>query len=378
MIGGLGVGSILDDRLDSVAERFTEMPASIQGAAAQIVRAALGVREGALSDATDALADARSQLSEAGPTTAPDFNDASAFSVELIEAALAARGADLDGGLEIVRIAERHLTNRVGSPEIHPELKALLAGCRARLQLWSGDVHGARASLGEAAESARMAEWSAGETSFLAQGALLAALVGDLGEAMLTVDRARELEDFAPVGDTARALTSLASAWVMTEQCLTGPARGQLAQADDLGNDLDAVERALREVVRARLQHSKGDYVGARATLGNVPADGALPGWLISWITLAEQVHTMAEGGAEPGVGAPDAAVFSLPGWQGKLPLGVQVTRGLMEAEAHLKADDESAAVSALDRALRLAARQRFRRPFTQVPSRGAGPAPAT
>ena len=356
VVQGLLVGEVLNDRLDTLTT-LRDMPASVHTAPAAVVRTALALRHHAPAQARAALAELRSTLfrndaaataSDAGPDDGPD--DVVLFCLELLETGIAALDHDTDGGLEAVRRAERHLHKLQPSRDTLPELRGLLATYRSRLLLWSGDVRGARTSLEEVAGSAQAARETAWEVSADAQRAVLAAILGDLDVALALAERADEErhDQVAPARED-RAHIAVARAWVMTERSLVGPARDQLARAEEAVSGSDPVGCGLIAVMRSRLLHIQGYYSAAHVAPSDAPEPApAGPQWMADWDPV------------------PSAA--QVDGWQGEPPLETEVTRGILEADAALQARDEAAAARALSRALDLAAPQRMRRPFVEPP----------
>ena len=366
-VQNLAVGQLLDSRLDgTLARLFEDMPAATTGGPAAIVRAALALRTGDVAGARLSLDDARAHMAEDGSASSAD-----AFSVELLEAALAVVALDLEHGLEKLRIADRHLTTlQPSEPDLREEVATQLALLRSRLHLWSGSVYAARAALREAAEPAD-GQGGALQATVWTQGALLAAILGDADEALTLLDRAdrQTNEQLRRVGPTS-ARAAVARAWVLTEQGNVRDGRAHAALADGLRAELGSVACALLDIVRARLSHANGDYLGSRAALAGARAalsQAPAPVWVAEWVDLAEAVHEAAEGGAAR-EGHDDVVVPLLPHWLGEPPVELQVTSVISEADARLRRDDEAAAVTLLAKALRLASRQGLRRPFTEAP----------
>ncbi len=375
VIDGLAVGEILNDRVDTLAGPLEGIPSRIDTAPATVVRAALALRHGAPEVARQLLTPMRSSLAEGtGEPTGPahaGHDESLLFCIQLLEAGIAVHEHETDGGLEAVRRAERHLHKLHPSRDTLPELWGLLATYRSWLQLWRGEVHAVRLSLREVADAARMAHETGWEVFAHAQGAVLAAIVGDLEEALGLAESADEQaqEQIGPRGED-RARSALAKAWVLTERSLIGRAREELARADEVATETEATSRGLLAIVRSRLLHAQGYYSAARAALLDAGSQdvGALPPWLEAWVGLARQVHAASEG-SSASAAAEGRAVRDLEGWQGTSPLEVRVTRALLDADFCLSVDDEHGAINALLESLQLAAPQQLRRPFTEAPS---------
>lgn len=370
LVENLAIGQLLDPRVDTVvAPVFDTMPAGTTGGPAAMVRAALALRAGELAAARLSLADGRSQLSASATS-------ADAFSVELLEAALAATEPDTDLGLKALHVAERHLATLLPSePDLRPELRAQLALLRSGLHVWSGSLYDARAASLEAADAADAAGPGGRELALaaLAQGALLSAVLGEPGEALDLLDRVDERVRSLPGRPTADVTgrACVASAWLLTERSHVRAARRQVALADEHREALDPVSAGLLEVVRARVQHANGDFAGSRATLDAARSslvDRGAPGWVVDWVELADAVHTAAEGGPDPE--EPDTGRMSLEmtHWHGEPPLELQISLALDDAAFWLRRGDETSATALLAQALGLAAPQRTRRPFTEAP----------
>jgi len=366
-VQNLAVGQLLDNRLDdTLARLFEDMPVETPGPQAAIVRAALALRIGKTTEAKSSLADARTQLAASGSPTSAD-----AFSVELVEAAVAVTELDLDRGLEELRIAERHLTTlQPSEPDLREEVATQLVLLRSRLHLWSGSVYAARTALRAAAEPTGE-KAGALEVTAMTHAALLAAILGEAHEALALLDRAdRQTNEQLRLAGPTAARAAVARAWVLTEQGNVRAARAQAALADGLRSELGSVAAALLDIVCARLSHANGDYVGSRTALAAARKALSLapaPAWVLEWVELTETVHVAAEGGTVP-EGQPDVVAPRMPHWIGEPPLELQVTCVIGEADARLRREDEPAAVVLLGRALRLASRQGLRRPFTEAP----------
>lgn len=367
LVENLAVGQMLDARLDtSVAAIFEAMPATTQGGQAAIVRSALALRAGGVTEARAALADARTRLSRDGSATSAD-----AFSVELLEAALAAAEHDTEHGLEALRVAERHLTTLLPSePDLRPELRRQMALLRSGLLMWSGNLYEAKAASLDAADSGGHRRGELALTA-LTRGALLAVVLGDAGEASVLLQQVDErVADLPARSGSPAACASVARAWLLTERSHVRAARQEVAQADLRRALLDPVTDVLLDVVRARLLHANGEFAGSRATLATARASLAqreAPAWVSDWIDLTAAVHAAAEGGLT--TEEPDGRIsLEMASWHGDPPLELQVSVALDDAGFWLRAGDETSAVSLVTQALGLACPQQMRRPFTEAP----------
>ncbi|WP_457208471.1 LuxR C-terminal-related transcriptional regulator, partial [Nocardioides sp. P5_C9_2] len=368
LVENLAVGQMIDARLDtSVASLFETMPAGTPGAQAAIVRSALALRAGEVAGARAALADSRTQLSCDGSATSAD-----AFSVELLEAALAAAECDTEHGVEALRVAERHLTTLLPSePDLRAELRSQLALLRSGLHLWSGNLYQAKAASLDAAEAA---EHRSGELALtaLTQGALLAVILGDAGEASVLLEQLDErVADVHGQADRPWAgSAAVARAWLLTERSYMRAARQQVAEADQHRTHLDRGVDSLLDVVRARLMHANGEFAGSRATLDSARATlgrRRAPAWVADYIDLTAAVHAAAEGGAGP---EEQEGRISLEAaqWHGDPPLELQISLAIDDAGFWLRTGDKTSAVSLLSQALGLASPHQIRRPFTEAP----------
>ncbi len=369
LVENLAIGQLVDPRLDTVvAPLFEAMPAETPGGPAAIVRAALALRAGAVPQARTALVDGRTQLSRDASATSGD-----AFSVELLEAALATAELDTEQGLEALRIAERHLTFIVPSePDLRPELRRQLALLRSGLHVWGGNLYEAKAASLEAAESAG---GTGGELALaaLAQCALLAAVLGDTDEALVLLDRVdAHLDDLpgAPSHLTAGG-AAVACAWLLMERSQVRETRQQVALAEEHRTGLDPVAAILLDVVRARLLHANGDFAGSRVVLATARdslSRRRAPAWVADWVDLTAAVHAAAEGGPDPDDPEQGRISLEMTQWHGDPPLELQISLSLDDAAFWLREGDERSAVSMLDQALGLASPHQIRRPFTEAP----------
>jgi LuxR family maltose regulon positive regulatory protein len=393
LVDDLSVGLLVSDQgaagLDAV---FAELPKDVDGAAASIVRASLALIESDVERCTREIRRARTRLDDE-----PQPSDASSFSIALIEAQNAAIRSDVETGLAFVRTAEHQL--RSNFPEAagsHPELSVLLAICKARLLIWSGDFGGAREALMDASKAAQAPGCESLRVSWLGLCALLAAVSGRLRKAAKLADRSDAVARDARV-EVAHCSTeaAVAHAWVETENFRLAAARERLDEAETVTPGSDVVTASLLALVRSRLLRATGDPRGSLATLRAARAHKnghAVNAWLDGWLGAAEASQLIAEGRPDQAVdtiaqvedpdrpepalalrlaqvvrGDADLAEPVPPGTEGG-SLDLRVTSGLVQTAQRLERGDQASARIALERSLRLAEPEQIRRPFVEAP----------
>jgi LuxR family maltose regulon positive regulatory protein len=223
--------------------------------------------------------------------------------------------------------------------------------------------------------------------------ALVEALRGRLGRAAdLTTDAMHLSEPSGSAGLPQTAM-HVARAWLDLERCAIGEARIELGKARRARRDFpDACLSALSSILAARIEIAGGSPARALELLKTArTAAGPLP-WLHRTIRLVEADAHIAAGSGHAaqeaaelagGIGAADstialvrarmcdgdvteAAQMLRPSLSesAAVPTGVRVQALLLDAQLSQSSGDASRARRSLDRALRLAEKERIRLPF--------------
>lgn len=395
VVEGQAVGTLLSCRGGEQPSLLAAMPEDRAGTAGAIVRAALAISE--LDPERG-----RTELDRARRSADRDEDRSAAveLSMALLEALCAGLRSEVGSGLTWVGRAERilreELPDAAGS---HPELEVLLGLCRARLRLWNGELAGAAATLVGVTTVAEAPGCEALLVTCLGLRALVQAISGRLEQATVLVDQAEAAAAAAGLGGVHRsAPVATARAWIQTERLHLATARESLAEASRTPCGRDDVTDALLSLVRGRLLRAGGDLATARAGLHEArePRHGrAVSVWLESWLGAAEASLAVAEGTPEQAVrtidelrqpqrpepaaalrlammasGTPDpGAAATTSSSEQPMSLDCEVTTGLVDAAGHLERGDEERADRTVERCLRLAAPERLRRPFNEVPA---------
>lgn len=378
VVDGLALGELLQPPAASaLGSSLAELPDTVAGAPAALVRSALALARDDLPAAEEQLAHA-DKLS--GPTPAASLRLAS----ELVRlrlairaddpAAVVRRAADVDQALclqDECRLAE------------HPEIAATVSSARGSALVALGDLDSAADVLTIQAPPApgpRVARLVAG---CLGQAALVAAWRGELRKAVELADRARAVSD-APDAEVALA-------WVSAERYDFGGPQSRLLRTPHASRLPDGpLARAMLALARSRARRARGHLDQALTELLD-PRLQDLPGWLKDQLRVeAAAVHlaagnhrkatavvglahaqaaearlvraraAIADGGSPPGLeelaAAPGTVTARVAGW-------------LVVTESLLGSGKERQATDALARSLRLAAPESLRRPFAEAPT---------
>jgi LuxR family transcriptional regulator, maltose regulon positive regulatory protein len=279
------------------------------------------------------------------------------------------------------------------STEHHADLVALIEGARGRLELWAGRLDEAAASFKRGVGAAEQVGSHDQLRYALGNLALVEALRGRLGRAADLTTEAMHLPE--PSGSAGLPPTAMqvARAWLDLEQCEIGEARIELGKARRARRDFpDACLSALSSILAARIEIAGGSPARAlellktaRSTAGSVP-------WLHRTMRLVEADAHIAAGSGHAAqeaaelAGGTAAADSSIALVRAKLcdgdvteaaqllrpslsesaavPTGVRVQALLLDAQLSQSSGDGSRARRSLDRALRLAEKERLRLPF--------------
>jgi len=397
VVDDLAVGELLLEPDGNLATTLKAFPDGLRDPAASVLRATLALANGDIHRFATELAQV--------PDTAEVGGDAHAQAVSLatavLRAVLARYSNDAGEAIALAEAAEQVLSERGQSTTVttHPELSALVYASK-------GIAAVRRGQLGQADEAFRSGAGAAtglGSEALLVEClgylALIACVRDQLSKARSLATRAISIADNVCLRPKDRpSAAQVALAWVDTEryELLAACEHVRLAELSDF-NLGDPVPRTMLALVRSRLQAARGDVAGALVTVEQTLA-GSMDqsGWLLGRLRLEAarlriatdetavavlEVEGLAEryptevalvvAQAKLGEGDDDAAREALSQVLVRsTSLGVQVTGWLVEASRQLLQHGSSGkAWSALDRSLRLAAKECLRRPFREAPA---------
>jgi len=392
LVEGLGVAGLLTGPEREFLERsFAALPDDVDGVAASVVRAARALAEYDVASCFAALGKARADMDNPSTARNPSYD----VSIAVLEAVATSFEADVAVGLDAVLAAEAALGGATpGSATAQPEAHLLVAGAKGRVLLQRGDFDAALTALFEGVRVAEAAGADDVLVDLLGMAALVEAVWGHLGRAAELACQATELADSSggPLPWPRSAI--VARAWVSTDRGDLNEARTLVRRAADAPATYDARVLAVAlALVRARLLWAGGDVELAEAELraAHNSFGGHLDGWLgqslvvdAAKILVAQQrpqaatnVIEQSEGRHQIGsllvlqraateVGAAPAPLPPLP--RRTLPLDTLVDGCLVQAAQSIRNGDLSRGGLCLERALRLAAPEHLRRPFTEAP----------
>jgi LuxR family maltose regulon positive regulatory protein len=307
--------------------------------------------------------------------------------------------ARLAGGLDEVLAAGPRALALTANGGADDDARAVTLAALGWAELWTGDLVGAEAHLREGQAVAVQAGLGLLELDCTSQLAVLHALRGELGQARRTGRKSLELAEEHAWSSFAQAAGGhLALAWVHYQWNDLAEASRYLEQA---AASLPVPKRPLTlgiAIVRARLQHARGDLAGALATVRSARrelSESRPPGSLWRWLVVAEAelrvaagetrqaralLEQLDEGGPLPAgeavararaqlaEGDPDGATETLaPCLAGTGPpgsLSVLVEAYLLDALASDALTDHDRATASLQRALALVEQEGLRRSF--------------
>jgi LuxR family maltose regulon positive regulatory protein len=397
LVDGLLVGRVLlegrDGALGKAARLVPEHPAS---AGESVVRAASALADGDRALCAEELARAR----RAVPVdTAP--GDPLPVSVIALDAIRAGYADDVDRAAVLVEEAEQVIgVGQVGvrTPS-ESELAALVRLSKGQVALRRGDLREARKVLSGAVALDTARRFPSFRADCLGYLAVIDALEGYLTRARRTAAQAVALADEEGVTPSDRSPAARAAlACVALEQYELKAAREQLEKAAAARPVLgDSVSWSLVESVLAGLERAGGHLQPALARLEAAATSLATTDpWLADNLRVEAARLSVASGRADlaiqelqaveeqggPGAAMVAAAVYAEQGREsavadslavarkGQPALRAQVTGLLVEVAMESQLRSPGRARVVLDRSLRLASAEEFRRPF-----REAGPA---
>jgi LuxR family maltose regulon positive regulatory protein len=392
LIDDLAIGALVRPGNDAVPAVLAAMPESTPGAGPALVRAALAMAVFDVATAQEQIERAQVEL-EASRSARWS---AAEFALALVQLIAAAAVADLGAGLPAAATAARLLPMQAAERLArHPELAVLIQARTGDLWLASGALREASEAFSEGAQGADQPGCEHLLINCLGQLALLAAIRGRLRKAAELAARALAVQQQSLIAAAAcpRA-AEVALAWVNTELYDLPAARRhaqRAAQSQAVGNDL--TPRVMLALVESRLRHARGDLEGALARISAARCETPLPPpWLADQLAVQEADLRVADAKPKAAVALLDALTQAdnpegvLVRARAQVAMGARValptttlrsaapslpTRvggWLLEATRQLDAGEQWRAAQALERALRLAAPERLRRPFREAP----------
>ncbi|MGW1339527.1 LuxR C-terminal-related transcriptional regulator [Kribbella sp. NPDC002412] len=374
-----------------LAALFAGFPDDLDGPEAAVVRATLALGAFEVDRCATELAKARTWLDHEVSARSQSVE----LAVSVLEAVCASLREDTEAGLSVVLAAETKL--RAPAPDsavAHPEARLLVAGCKGRALLRSGDFPAALEAFTAGIAIAEDSGAHDALAEFLGMAALVEAIRGRLRRAGEVVAQATALAESETQPDLPQA-TIVAEAWVRADQ-------GDLPAAEDLvqraaeaaapTHDTQVVAAALA-LVRARLLRANGDLDLAAAELrAACDSYGSHGGWLSQALIVdqakllvtqhlpqeAIRVIEQSDGRDQAGsllvLQRAAAESGERPPAQSRVPtdrdapLETQVDGWLVEAAESIRAGNTGRGGLCLERALRLAAPEQLRRPFAEAP----------
>jgi LuxR family transcriptional regulator, maltose regulon positive regulatory protein len=390
----LATGELIEPRGNrSLAERFQRMPAEPRWTQAHplLVEAALelseadGVQDGAAIAAAEAILERLPETDEIPARLA----------AAQIRLARSLRVGDLDAAVAAVAKAETLLGEITGTLIArHSEVHAQVQAGRGAVELWSGDLDQAAATLRSAIAAA-----SAPEETYLRSGclgylALAEALQGRLGHAAELAGQVAGAAENR--GDSLAEFTdpaaTVAVAYVHLERNELRQARSQLKVADEaLRIAPDKPAAAIAALVAARCELADGNTKAASDLLSRARQGWSPPRWLEHRLTLIQSSVCVAAGDTKSAVelaeragtqSAVDAAVALAQAWlaagdtqaagralaglasPGEPPERIPLAGWLVDARLSYGRGDAARGRRSLERALRLGRPERLRLAF--------------
>jgi LuxR family maltose regulon positive regulatory protein len=392
LVDDLDIGRLLTGRQRRLLELlFADLPDDLDGAEVAVVRAALALTGFDVALCASELSKARNCLEDDAPRRAQACETA----ITVLQAVSASLGTDIDAGLDAVLAAEGAL--RAASVSTHPELRMLVAGCKGRVLLQRGDFEAALAAL---TDGISVAEATGGEEALaelLGMAALVEAVWGHLRQSAEIAAQAAALADSGGTELREPQSAIVAQAWVRADQGDLTTARDLVHRADEAEATYDTrVLAAALALVRARLLWAGGDVDlasaelrAARNSYGARQADWLGQSFVVDQakllvarrlpreaISVIERSHGCKQVGSllvlqraaiEVGESSP-VLPPRLTAQRGTVPLEELVDGWLVQAAHSIKEGNPGRSRVCLERALRLAAPERLRRPFFEAP----------
>ncbi|TCC48959.1 hypothetical protein E0H75_20590 [Kribbella capetownensis] len=367
-----------------------DLPDDLEGADAEVVRAARALAEFDVDLCTAELRKARGSLDQGVPPRTP----AHELSITVLHAICASLQADVTTALDAALAAEAGLAASVGSRAFHPELRLLVAGCKGRVLLQCGDFPGAAEAFAEAIAMADEAGLSEALADASGMAALVEAVWGHLRRAgELAAQAAAPTASGARLDEPQSAI--VARAWVSADQGELTAARDLVHRAASAVPTFDVrVIGAFAALVRARVLRAGGDADLARAEL-KAAANSYRAGtddWLGQLLVVdeakilvaqhrphearaviehspgrdqVESILVLQRAATEAGERGP---ALPSPVTQRATSLETQIDSWLVQAAESIRTGESGRSDLHVERALRLAAPEHLRRPFSDAP----------
>ena len=387
MVDGLMLGRmLLEGRGGSLARLAELLPVRAGGAAVALVRAAAALSEGNPTDSATELASARVALAdEPGTAATLTLGVLDAVHASLAEDAATARTA----AEHAVRVAQSRSSSRAAAIE----LLALAQWSLGSAALRCGDLGDARDALARASTSEAARSTPSFRASCRGYQALVDALDGRLVRATRAATEALGAATDANVPMSNRSSSPyVALALVALEQYDLAAARAQITEAAAVSSLADEPFcRGLVEIVRAGLERAAGHVQASlhRIDAATTAAEPRDP-WLADVLRVEAARVLLADGEPERALRGleqlrspewPLAAVVAASAhaelaeeeavaeyldqpYEAHMPVHVQVSRLLVQGLHESRGRAGARARVAVERSLRLAAKERLRRPF--------------
>lgn len=368
-----------------------DLPDDLDGVGAAVVRSVRALAAFDIDVCAAELSKARTSL-ERGVLPPTRFYD---LAITVLEAICTSLEADVTKALDASLAAEAALrAASAGSSGPPPEAKVLVAGCKGRVLLERGDLPGASEAFAEAIAIADEAGLHEALAHVLGMAALVEAVWGHLRRAGELAEQATAMAEAGGHLDEPQSAI-VARAWVSVDRGEVTAARELVHRAGDAVPTLDArMLAAFGALVRARVLRSGGQAEVARAEL-RAAADGygaGIDDWLGQSLVLDEAKILVAQHLPHEAIAVIEDSpgrdqVESIlvlqraateAGQQGPAPtsavghratsLETQIDRYLVQAAESIRTGDSRRSSVQVERALRLAAPEHFRRPFSHTP----------
>jgi len=383
-------GLLVGRRRRQLTTVFADLPDDLDGSEAAVVRAARALAAFDVGRCTSELGKARAWLDHQVSAR----SQAVELAISVLQAVCASLWEDTEAGLGVVLTAEAELrASSRDSADAHPEPRLLIAGCKGRVLLQRGDFPAALAAFSEGIAIAEEAGVHEALADFLGMAALVEAAWGHLRRAGEVVAHATALTESGSQPQVPQSAI-VADAWVHTDQGDLPSAENLVQRAAGAAPTHDAlVVAAALALVRARLLRAGGDIDLAGAELRAARNTyGGQGGWLGQALIVDEAKMLVAQHQPQEAIAVIEQSqgrdhlgsllvlqrataaagervpAQPLPATDRAVPLETQVDGWLIQAAASIRAGDTGRSGLCLERALRLAAPEQLRRPFSEAP----------
>jgi len=394
VVGALAVGRILSEGASGPLSRALQpVPSDLKDPATATVRAALALTVHDLQACDREVGLARVGLEAA------NHAESTVLSLAVLDAMRARYTDDPVSAGELAAVAWRELTEaeRHSGVDAHRKFGALVHACEGIARLRCGSLADARAAFVAGAETTTAPDAASWKAECLGNLGLIHAIGGELAEARRAAGRALALVERADGSVVAGPPAAhVALAWVGLEQYDITVAQEHVSMA--MQSDLlasDRVSRSLLEVVKAGLERARDHLPHALVSLelSRSGLGSSNDPWLADRLRVEVARLRLASGQTEHALRELESALERdeadalLAGAQVQLALGREAAAGeslarsraapmslrsqveslLVEAVHEYRRQSSGRARVALDRSLRLAAREGIRRPFFEA-----------